>query len=89
MGLRDSISKGIDKANRFVADQQKRYNLQRALDNAEMRLASLFSELGKISYYGTPLSTGRTANVIKDNIAQTLNTIETLKQQLSETATTK
>ena len=84
MGLRDSISKGIGKANCFVNEQQRRYRLKESLDNENAKLSALFNELGKVTYYGAPIVTGRDAQVIKDEITVCKNNIESLNLQLSE-----
>lgn len=86
MGLKDSISKGIGKANNFVTDKQRRFRLQQSLDKENVRLSSLFNELGKVTYYGSPIISGRTSQIIKDDIAKCMNDIETLKQELSQEA---
>ena len=86
MGFKDSISKGIDKANIFVADKQRKYRLQQSLDKENVKLSSLFNELGKVIYYDKPIISGRTPEIIKDDIATSINTIETLKQELAKEA---
>jgi len=83
MGFKDSLSKGIGKANDFVTDKQRKFRLQQSLDKENVRLSSLFNELGKVNYYGSPIISGRNPQVIKDDITTCINTIETLKQELA------
>ena len=83
MGLRDSISKGIGKASNFVNDQQRRYRLKESLDAEEVKLTTLFIELGKLSYYGPAMVTARTVEDVKSDITTCINTIEALKQELT------
>ncbi len=86
MGLRDTISKGIGKASSFVNEQQRRARLKESLESENVRLTSLFNELGKITYYGGAIVSGRDAQIVKDDITKCMNTIEALKQQLAEPA---
>ncbi len=86
MGLRDTISKGFSKANDFVTEQQRRARLKESLESENLRLTSLFNELGKITYYGGAVVSTRDAQVVKDDITLCMNQIETLKQQLAEPA---
>lgn len=88
MGLGDSISKGIGKANNFVSEQQRRYRLKESLDKENSRLTALFNELGKVTYYGKPIVSDRTAQIIIDDITQCKNNIESLTLQLNETPAT-
>ena len=83
MGLKDSISKGFGKANEFVNEQQRRFRISQSLDNERARLTALFNELGKATYYGKPIISGRTAQVIIDDITTCQNNIESLNIQLS------
>ena len=83
MGLRDSISKGIGKASNFVNDQQRRYRLKESLDAEEVKLTTLFIELGKLNYYGPAMVTARTVEDVKSDITTCINTIEALKQELT------
>ena len=83
MGFKESLSKSIGKANDFVTDKQRRFRIQQSLDKETVRLTTLFNELGKVNYYGSPIISGRNEQVIKDDIALCINTIEALKQELS------
>ena len=83
MGFKESISKSIGKANDFVTDKQRKFRLQQSLDKESVRLSALFIELGKVHYYGSPIVSGRTSQVIKDDITTCINAIETLKQELT------
>ena len=83
MGFKESISKGIGKANDFVTDKQRKFRLQQSLDKESVRLSALFIELGKVHYYDSPIVSGRTSQIIKDDITACINTIETLKQELA------
>lgn len=87
MGLRDTISKGIGKASNFVNEQQRRARLKESLDSEEVKLTTLFIELGKISYYGAANGAARTVEDVKYDIASTINTIEALKQELTSPTT--
>jgi len=82
-GIKDSISKTLGKANDFLSDKQRRFHLKDSLDKENVRLTSLFNELGKVNYYGCPIISGRTVQVIKDDITGCIHKIETLKQELA------
>lgn len=83
MGLRDSISKGFSKANDFVNEQQRRARLKESLESEKVRLTSLFTELGKITFNGKPYIDGRTSQVVIDEIKSCQNAIESIQLQLS------
>lgn len=83
MGLRDTISKGIGKANDFVNEQQRKAHIRNTLEAEKNKLAALYSELGKITFHEKPYIEGRTKDVVTAEIKACHNNIESLTLQLS------
>lgn len=73
-GLKDSITRAIgnseifNKTADFLSDKQKKFKADKALEDANLKLTSLYLELGKTSYKRKPLTAGRTSTVIRAEI---------------------
>ncbi len=73
-GFKETISKAIgnseifNKTADFISDKQKKFKADKALEDANLKLTSLYLELGKTSYKRKPLTAGRTSTVIRAEI---------------------
>lgn len=93
--LKDSISNAIgnskifNKTVDYLGEQQKRFKLKKALDDAKNHLNDLFNELGRTSYNKKALSPGRTSTVIREEISVVLAEIDELQKAYDEMVASK
>lgn len=93
--IKDQLGKAIggseifNKTVDYLGDKQRLFKTKNALDEAKGKLAALFDELGKVSYYKKPLVQGRTSTVIREEISITLKNVEELQKAYDDMTSTK